>query len=429
MADHWSTTENIDWAANIDGRGWSSPIVVGGRVYLTTVTTDGESKKPQTGTEFSNDFVAELMKQGLSEEEVTERVMARDIELPNEVSLHYWMICLDLESGRELWRDEFHKGQPPGGRHRKNSYSSESAVSDGKNVYVYITNLGLYAWNLDGERQWTKSLDAFPVYLEFGTGSSPVLHENQLIILNDNEKDSFIASYDARTGRLLWRTERQPPESERPGMPRSGWTTPLVWKNSLRTEIVTVGPGAAVSYDLEGNELWRMEKISVAPAASSFAVGDRLILNGGRGRPIHCVRAGASGNITLDEDALTNEFVVWSRPRAGTYIPSAVAYDGGLYVVSDNGIIRRLDLETGEETFKARLNSKGADFTATPWATNGRVYCLSEQGDTYVLKAGQDYELLHVNSLNEFAMASPAIVGDRLLIRTEQRLYCIRHAD
>ncbi|MBI2686011.1 MAG: PQQ-binding-like beta-propeller repeat protein [Acidobacteria bacterium] len=173
LAERWSKTENIEWIADIPGRGWSSPIVAGNHVFLTAVATDGKSKQPQTGTEYSNEYVAELMKQGLTQAQVLEKVTERDIELPKEVTLHYLLYCLDLRTGKTIWKQEFYAGRPPGGRHRKNSFSSETPVTDGKNVYVYIANLGLYAFDRKGKQMWKAALEANPIYLDFGTGSSP----------------------------------------------------------------------------------------------------------------------------------------------------------------------------------------------------------------------------------------------------------------
>src|SRR3984957_16553764 len=150
LPDRWSPTENIEWSASIPGRGWSSPIVIGKEIFLTTVVTDGKSKVPQTGTEYSNEYVAELTKQGLSDKDVMDKVTARDIELPAEVSLNYFLYCLDLETGKEKWKREFYTGHPPGGRHRKNSFVSETPVTDGKFIYVYVANLGMWSCALIG---------------------------------------------------------------------------------------------------------------------------------------------------------------------------------------------------------------------------------------------------------------------------------------
>jgi outer membrane protein assembly factor BamB len=425
LADRWSATENVEWVTPIPGRGWSSPIVVGGKVFLTSVTTEGASKAPQTGIDFSNDYAAELMKQGLGEDEVLKRLRARDIELPDEVVLHYVLYCLDLRTGAVAWKQEFHRGRPPGGRHRKNSFASETPVSDGRRVYVYVGNLGLYAYELDGKKVWSTPLESFPVYLDFGTGGSPVLQENRLLILNDNEKQQFVAAFDTGTGTLVWRTPRDLKETSDP--PRSsGWTTPFVWAHSQRTEIVTTGPGTVVSYDLGGKELWRLSGITLAPVSSPFAYDGLLYVNGGQNKPLFAVRPGASGDITPAKDATTSPYVVWSKERAGSYIPTEVAYEGALYVLYDKGILARFDAKTGEMSYKERIAPDAGAFTSSPWAYNGRVFCLNEEGRTYVVAAGPKFELLHVNRLDEMALATPAPVGDRLLLRTEGRLFSIR---
>ena len=425
IPDRWSTTENVEWATEVAGRGWSSPIVVGDRIFITAAVTDGESKSPQAGVAYSNEYVAELSRKGLSKEEIEKAVMERDFELPDAVNLHCFLYCLDLNSGKELWKREFHSGKPPGGRHRKNSFASETPVSDGEHVFVYSTHVGLFAYTLDGEPVWNTNLDSHKIYMEFGTGASPVLLGQNLIILDDNEESSSLTAYDKSDGKLVWRTERTPPEGANPALPKSGWMTPYIWKTDKRTEIVTVGPGVAISYDEAGKELWRMKGMTLAPSASSFAFEDVLLLNGGKARPIFAVLPGAEGDITLEGGTLRSDNVAWSRPRSGTYIPTPVAYDGGLYVLQDNGILERYDTTTGKRTYKKRIKSSGADFTTSPWVMDGKLFCLSEQGDTYVLNAGIEYELLHSNPVGEFCMSTPAIAGDRLILRTESKVYCI----
>src|ERR1017187_2577312 len=147
LPDTWSKTSNIEWTATLPGLGWSSPIVAGRYIFLTTVTTDGRAKQPQVGTTYSNDYIAELSKQGFKDKELEDRLNARDFEFPSEVNLHYFLYSIDLYSGRIDWTREFYSGRPPGGRHRKNSFCSETPVTDGKRVYVYINNLGLFAYD------------------------------------------------------------------------------------------------------------------------------------------------------------------------------------------------------------------------------------------------------------------------------------------
>lgn len=425
----WGQDKNIEWSKELPGRAWSSPIVSGGRIFLTTVVTDGKSKPPQTGTDYSNQYVAELMKQGLEPEEVQAKVQERDIELPSEVNVHYWLYCLELETGQTVWKDEFFSGKPVGGRHRKGSFASETPVTDGKYVYVYIANMGIFAYDLEGKQVWHTELKAHPIYLDFGTGSSPALHDGHLILVHDNEEDSFIAAFNTKDGSQVWRTEREPPADAPAQLPKSAWVTPFIWKNQLRTEIITQRPGVAISYDLQGNELWRINKLSAAPAASSFALGENLILNGGRMAPIVAIRPGLEGELTLDGEETDNEYVLWVAERAGTYIPSALAYQNELYVLNDKGILTKLNAETGEQIYKKRLPGKTANITSSPWAYNDNIFCLSEQGDTYVLESGPEYKLVATNSLDDFTMATPAIVGDRLLLRTEKKLFSIRSVE
>ncbi len=425
LADRWSKTENVEWAMDIPGRGWSSPIVTGDKVYVTTVVTDGQSKPPQTGTEYSNEYVAELQKQGLPIHEVIKRVTERDIELPHEVNLHYFLYCLDLKSGNVEWKKEFHTGKPPGGRHRKNSFISETPVTDGKFIYIFVANLGLWAFDLKGNQAWTTPLEANPIYLDFGTGSSPALAGNLLVIVSDNEKQQFIAGYDKETGKQVWRTNRDLGGDGQPRQ-RSGWATPFIWRNPVRTEIVTIGPLEAVSYDLQGKELWRMSGMATTPVPTPFAYEGLLYINGGRGRSLFALRPGASGNISLKDDQTSNEYVVWSQPRSGTYLPSALAYQGHIYTLTETGILHRFDAKTGKQTYKTRIDPAAANFTTSPWAYNGKLFCLSEEGQTFVVSTGEQFQLSHVNELDDMAQASPALVGERLLIRTEHKLYSIR---
>ncbi len=425
LAERWSKTENVEWSQEIPGRGWSSPIVTGDKVYVTTVTTEGKSKPPQTGTEYSNEYVAELMKQKLPMEEVIKRVTERDIELPHEVMLHYFLYCLDLKSGKLEWKKEFYTGRPPGGRHRKNSFVSETPVTDGKSIYVYVANLGLWAFDLKGNQSWSTPLDANPIYLDFGTGSSPALAGNLLIVVSDNEKQQYIAAFNKQTGRQVWRTNRDLGGKRQP-VQRSGWSTPFVWRHALRTEIVAVGPETVISYDMTGKELWRMSGMAATPIPTPFAYEGLLYINGGRGRSLFAIRPGATGDISLKEGQTANEYVVWSQPRGGTYLPSSVAYQGFVYTLTETGILNRYDAKTGKQTYKTRIDPAATAFTTSPWAYNGKLFCLSEEGQTFVVNTGEEFQLSHVNELDDFAQASPALVNDRLLIRTEHRLYSIR---
>jgi outer membrane protein assembly factor BamB len=425
LPDTWSKAQNVEWKAEIPGRGWSSPIVSGSRVFVTGATTDGASKKPQIGTQYSNDYVAELQKQGLSEKEIESRVVARDFELPDEVTLHYFLYCIDLKSGKVSWKQEYHAGRPPGGRHRKNSFASETPVTDGKLVYVYATNIGLWAYDMKGKLVWKTPLENLPMYGDFGTGSSPALADDLVVICHDNEKQQFIAAFEKTTGKQVWRTNRDLRAGTSASARRSGWSTPFLWVTPGRKEIVTIGPGFAVSYDLAGRELWRAAGMGGGPIPSPYASGGVLLLNGGNAGALAAVKPGATGSFSVAPNAPPSEHVAWSIDRGGTYLPTQLAYDGGIYSLTDTGILSRYDAATGKLGYRARIEN-GVAFTSSPWAYGGKVFCLNEEGKTFVIAAGEKYELLKVNDIEEFALATPALVGDRLLLRTESLLYSIR---
>ena len=425
----WSTTENVEWAVPVPGMGWSSPVVAEGRVFLTTATSKKKMKPPQIGTEYSNNYAAELIKEGMSEAEAIKKVDERDMEFPNQIDLEYFLIAYELESGEELWRRLLFKGPPPGGRHRKNSYTSETPIIDGESIYVYVGNLGLWSYSLDGEKQWATELEVFPVYLDFGTGGSAALCDDKIIILNDNQEKQFVAAFSKRDGQEVWRTPREVAPPSQP-MRRSGWTTPFVWRTEARTEIVAQGPYTVISYDTDGKELWRMSKHSLLPSPSPFAYQGRLYLSSGvhgdEMRPITAILPGATGDLTLEDGKTKGDSVLWYNRVAGPYIPTPVAYQGSLWVVYDRGILARYDAGTGERLYRERIKGSAGAFTASPWAYRGKVLAIDEDGTTFVFEAGETFKQLHSNPLDDMVLASPALVGDRLLIRTRSKLYSIR---
>jgi len=423
----WSKTENVEWVTDVPGVGWSSPVVWGDRIFVTAATSQQPMKQPSLGTDYGNEYLAKLRAQGLSAEEINKRLYARDREMPHELVISLMLYCYELKSGKRLLEQQIYNGNPRGGRHSKNSYASETPVTDGKSVYVYFTDYGLYAYDFAGKQVWATPLERRETWRDWGTGASPALHGDRLFVLNDNEQKPFLAAFDTRTGKELW---RQPRSLGARG--KTGWSTPFVWENTLRTEVVTIGPGAAVSYDLDGAELWRMKRMAARAIQSPFSWNDLLYVTSGtpgaNNRPIAAIRAGGSGDITPPEPENRNEYVVWyDRLAGGTYLPTPVIYKNGLYVLSNKGIFSRHDAETGERIFRSRVAPNASAFTASPWAYNGMVFALSEEGDTFIINAAEQYELLGINSLGEFSMATPAIVGDRLLIRTQSHLYSIRN--
>jgi outer membrane protein assembly factor BamB len=221
----WSAKDNVAWSVTLDGRGWSSPVAWNDTVFVTSAISGGKFKEPSTGI-FGNDYVAELAKQGLSEDEVVKKVVSRDIELTAESGdIRYMVYALDAKTGRVKWEREAHKGAPFGGRHRKNTFASETPATDGERLYAYFGNVGLFAYTLDGKPAWNTRFEPQPMYLDFGTAASPVVHDGKVFVVHDNDGKSFAAAIDAKTGKQIWRVERDLPSG---GM-MSGWSTPFVW--------------------------------------------------------------------------------------------------------------------------------------------------------------------------------------------------------
>src|SRR5687767_1070799 len=421
----WSAKENVKWAVPIAGHGWSSPIVWGDTVFVTSAISSRPFKKPTPGL-YGNEYIAEMQAQGLSNEEISKRAQARDNELPSESDeIRYMVYALDGRTGKVKWEREAIKTRPFGGRHRKNTYASETPFTDGERLYVsFGQNIGLFVYSLDGKLLWKKQWEPKPIYLDFGTSSSPIVSGGRVYLLQDNEQQASLAALDAKTGQELWRTPRSGS-----GFPvKSSWMTPFVWKNPLRTEIITTGQGAVVSYDMQGQELWRVTRMAM-PTASPFAAGGLLYVGtgsqGDANRPFLAVKPGASGDISLKPGETSNQFIAWSHPRASGYTPSAIVHNGRAFIVHDTGILTVLDAKTGQPIYKVRVGGGGQTFSASPVAAGKHVMLLTEEGVTYVLDSSAEYKEVAKNDLAEMALASPAVAGDALYIRTESTLYKI----
>ncbi|MCA9412939.1 MAG: PQQ-binding-like beta-propeller repeat protein [Candidatus Omnitrophica bacterium] len=396
LPEVWSVTRNVTWETEIPGRGWSCPVVWGDRIFLTSVVSLGSVEEPQRGLYFGG-----------------ERGDATDE--------HKWMVfCFDRNSGEKLWERVAHQGVPETGHHVKNTFASETPTTDGERVYAYFGNTGLFAYDLEGNPIWEREWEVVKTKANWGTAISPVVYQDKLIIVNDNEDQSFIEVLDSGTGKTVWRKDRDE---------GSNWSTPFVWENDLRTEIVTAGTDKVRSYDMEGNLLWTLEGMSKITVCTPFAGDGLLYIASGfvmdRNKPIYAIKPGASGDISLSEGENSNEYVVWSQPKAAPYIPSPIYYKGNIYVLLDGGFLTCYDGASGEEVYGKQRLRKGGNYTASPWAYNDKIFFLSEDGDTTVVKAGPEFEILGVNDLDEFSMSSPAIADGSLFVRTESKLYRI----
>lgn len=394
----WSKTDNVKWVNEVPGLAWSSPVVWGNQVFVTTVVSDEVNEQPKKGL---------YLGEGVREP---------------EKGVHHWLVyCFDLATGKELWKHEAHVGEPQIPRHPKSTYGSETPTTDGERLYVLFGDVGLYCYDLDGTQLWTRPIEAKKTMQDYGAAASPVVHEDQLIMVYDNQEESYLAAYDTQTGDENWRVARDE---------KTTWATPFVWKNSQRTEIVVCGKNRNRSYGLDGELLWEFDgKMSNLVIPSPYAAHDMLYIASGyvgdQERPAIAIRPGASGDISLAEDETSNEFIAWFLPKAGPYNPSTIVYGDHYYTLFDRGYMTCHHALTGAEIYGRQSFARGSSFTASPWAYNGLLFFLSEDGDTFVVKAGGQFELLATNSLDELCLATPSASQGYLLIRTATKLYCI----
>jgi len=400
LPDKWSTTENVVWKVDVPGIGWSSPVVWGDHVFLTTVVNTSQQEPPRPGF-YLGDW-------------------------PASAAPHRWMVYdFDFNTGKIRWEKEVNSTKPPGlPKHLKNSYSSETPVTDGERVYFYFGNAGLFAFDMEGRPVWSKTMGPLKTRNNWGTGGSPVLHRDRIYIVNDNDEQSFIAAYDKRTGAEIWRENR---------MEGTNWTTPFVWENDQRTEIVTSGSDKVRSYDLSGKLLWEFKGMSTISIPTPFSRFGLLYISSGYIadplRPAYAIRPGATGDISLKEGETTNSYIVWSARTGAPYNPTPVILGDSYYTLFDRGFFTNQDAKTGKEIYpRQRIATDASGFTASPWAYNGKIFALSEDGDTYVIQAGAEFKVLGKNSLSEMTLATPAVARGSLFIRTGSKLYRISAA-
>jgi hypothetical protein len=399
LPETWSTTENVAWATVLPGLGWSSPVVWGDHVFVTSVVNTGQQEAPKPGF-YLGDW-------------------------PASSAPHRWMVYdLEYDTGRVRWAREVGGAPPSKAKHLKNSYASETPVTDGERVYAYFGNLGLFAFDFSGKPVWSKPLGPFKTRNNWGTGASPVLHQGRLYVVNDNDEQSFLAAYDARTGSEVWRVAREE---------GTNWATPFVWQHEARTEIVTSGSDKVRSYDLSGTLLWELKGMSTISIPTPFERFGMLYLSSGYVgdalRPVYVIRPGASGDISLKPGETTNPHIAWSSPTAAPYNPTPIVYGDTYYTLFDRGFFTSHDARTGKEGYpRQRVTGEASGFTSSPWAYNGRIFAMSEEGDTYVIQAGPEFKVVGKNSLNEMTLATAAVARGSLFVRTASRLYRLTKA-
>jgi outer membrane protein assembly factor BamB len=408
--DRWTPKENIAWKSKIPGVGWSQPVCVGGKVLVTTAVAERQAR-PKPGDWSPGDGIG-----GLS-------LLIGSVRRPPAIDYQWNVLCLQADTGQVLWETTVQSGRPKVPVHPNNSYATETPATDGERVIAAFCSAGIHCLDLDGKLLWSKDLGTYPTQMDWGTASSPVLLGELVYVQCDNEQASFLVALDKRTGGEVWRKERDE---------RSNWCTPLVWKHEQRTELVVGGGTKIRSYDPATGELfWEMAasgRCSQSPVAAGGLVfvntGDRL--TGQRGL-LAAIRPGARGDISLAEGSQTGEFVAWSVTLTGHGVASPLAAGDCLYLLDQqSGIIRCLDATSGKQHYRQRLPG-ATGLTASPWTCGGKVYCLDQSGQTFVLEPGPELRIVATNRLgDEMFWASPAFADGAIFLRSLDQLYCIR---
>lgn len=391
--------DGVAWSSAIPGLGNSSPVVWGGRVYVTTAVAAGGSTPLKVGPTGAGDEV-------------------------EENSEHRWLVlALDKATGKTIWETEVGRGVPLTKRHFKATQANSSPVTDGEHIVAVFPTAGLACLGNDGSVHWKHELGGLNAGgfndpgLQWGFAASPILHQGKVILQVDIHEGAYLAAWDLKTGKALWKTPR-------PDVAPS-WSTPAIWSTPGGDELV-VNASIIRGYDPgSGKEIWSLGPTSIQVVASPVIDAGTLFVSSGYppARPIYAVKPGIRGdhNIESDEDAAP---LAWYLTRGGAYMPTPLLYRGLLYMVHHNGRMAAHDARDGAQVYQARFTA-GGTMTSSPVVANGRIYQGSEEGTLYVLAAGAEYKELAVHDFGEPLMATPAISEGLLLVRTPSRLYAL----
>ena len=390
----WSETENVRWKVPIDGAGAATPIIWEDRVFvLTAIKTDEKDASiPDPKDQPKTNFF--------------------DIKRPNAVH-QFVVVCLDRNTGKELWRQVATKKIPHEGTHNDNDFASASPTTDGERLFCWFGSAGLYCYNLNGRKLWERDLGEAKVGSSLGEGSSPVLYGDKLVIVRDHSRKGAIEVLEAATGKTLWKKPRDE---------GNAWATPLILEHSGRTQVITSASNFIRSYDLDTGEIiWQCSGLTGNCTPCPQVQDDYVIcMSGYQGYSAMAIPLTETGDISKSPK------IRWSLDKGTPYVPSAVLYDGLLYFNQSNkSILRCVDSKSGELVFGPQRVNGISNIYASPVAANGRIYIVGRGGSTVVLKHSRSYEPIATNKLSERFDASPAIAGNQLFLRGEKYLYCI----
>lgn len=389
---------NVLWKTPVPGLSHASPVVWGNKIFVITAVSEDAAQ--------------------------TFSAKNRGIGLASDDARHAWRVyCLDKRSGKILWERTAHEGVPRARRHVKATQANSTPATDGRVVVALMGSEGLYAYDLDGKPLWKQDLGVLNPGLwddptsSWGHASCPVIYKDLVIVQADGHKQSFIAAYNLKDGRQAWRVERGEITS---------WSTPTLYEGKARTELIANGGRFIRAYDpLTGKELWRFADNDTQVKMQAPLVAHGLIyVTGGypAGRAMYAFRPGASGDISLKGGEESSPFLAWKTGSGSPYTPTPIVYGDYFYTCADNGVFAAYDAKTGARVYQERLPST---FSASPVASDGKLYVSSEDGDVYVVRAGQKFELLATNPMGEALMATPAVTEGALIIRSQGHVYAV----
>jgi len=400
----WDADTNVKWRYDLPGSGWSSPVIWGDKVLVATAVSDDPSMEQRA-----------YLKARANSRDRNSR------DKKQEPVISYELHCLSLTTGQVLWKSVAHKGKPYLPSRMENTHANETPVTDGNRIYAYFGMIGLYCYDFDGELLWEKDMGKFPTESTWGAGTSPLLWNDVLYMQIDTKEKSFLAALDAATGDERWRIDRDE---------GTNYSTPVIWNNTERTELVTGGKTVR-SYDPKsGKVLWELNVgggrniISSVSDSELIYVGNEARRDGGG--TLFAVKAGASGDITPKEGNATSNGVVWSVPEAGISMASPLLFEGSLYLIHRNGgFAYCYNAATGEPYYQKKRISGARSFWATPWAYDGKLFYLDDAGTTFVMQPGGELKVLYENTIDDKFWASPAFAENAIILRGVKSMYCI----
>ena len=391
---------NIKWKKEIPGLGLSSPVIWGDRLFITSAVSKTDNQGIKTG------------------------IYGDGMPVPDS-SVHDWKVfCIDKYSGKTIWERTAYTGIPKIRRHPKSTHANASVASDGTYAVAFFGSEGLYCYDYNGNLVWKKNFGILKsvaydyVAAEWEFASSPVIYNGVLIIQCDVLENSFLAAFDLKSGKELWKTERD----EYPG-----WCTPNIYKDGDKIRIAVNGYKHRGGYDFEtGKEIWRMSGGGDVPIPTPVIGKELIYFNSAHGSssPIYAIKSNVKGDITLKPSGALNEYVKWSKPRGGSYIHTLLLYSDHLYNVNWNGTVNCFDASTGQELYSAKLGNTQS-FIASPVASDGKIYIVDEQGNVYIIEDGRAFKQLALIPMNEICLTAPSITDGMIFFRTQKNLIAV----